>query len=385
MKSTYTTLFSGAFRPLFLLAGLYAPLVLLLWLAYLFSYITLPAQSVNPLLWHSHEMIFGFAGAAMGGFAFTAVANWTGRTPVQGMPLLLLCVVWLLGRCAMIFLEPGWLAMALDGSYLVLVILMLMRELYLGKNRRNYIIAAILGLLLVFNVIYHMEINGSFAFAGAGMRGAIITVILMVSLIGGRIIPAFSGNWLKARNEKGELPAAFGKLDIASLLSTVFVLVSFVLIPYSTISGAVLLIAALLHTLRLNRWQTRKIAGEPLLLVLHVAYAWIPFGFLLLASSSFLLVSPSVGLHALTIGAITTMVMGVSIRAGKGHSGRELTTDTKTNLTFILITSTAVTRVISSLLPFDWLLQLSAILWLLSFLAFLVVVVPILSRPSISH
>jgi uncharacterized protein involved in response to NO len=343
---------------------------------------TLPAQSVNPLLWHSHEMIYGFAGAAMGGFAFTAVATWTGRTPVQGMPLLLLCIVWLLGRCAMIFLKPGWLAMVLDSSYLVLMIVILVRELPLGHNRRNYIIAAILGLLFVFNTIFHMEVNGTFAFGGAGMRGAIITVILMVSLIGDRIIPTLSGNWLKARNEKDALPATVVKLDLASLLSTVLVLVCFVLIPYSTISGVVLIIAALLHTFRLNRWQTRKIAEEPLLLILHVAYAWIPIGFLLLASSSFLLVSPSVGLHALTIGAITSMIMGVSIRAGKGHSGRALTSDTKTNLTFILITLAAATRVVSALLPFDWLLQLSAIFWLLAFLAFLVVVVPILTMPS---
>ena len=385
MKSLFALLFSGAFRPLFLVAGLYAPLALLLWLGYLFGYMTLPAQSVNPLLWHSHEMIYGFVAAATGGFAFTAVANWTGRTPVQGTPLVSLCLLWMLGRFAMTLLEPGWQAMAMDLSYLALVIIILVRELHLGQNRRNYIIAAMFSLLFVFNVIYHLEINGAMTASGGSMRGAIITVILLVSLIGGRIIPAFSGNWLKARNEKGSLPAAFGRLDRASLICTVLVLASFVLFPYSGISGTVLIIAALLHAARLGRWQTGKIASEPLLLVLHIAYAWIPIGFLLLAASSFLSVSPSAGLHALTIGAISTMIMAVAIRAGKGHSGRALTSDAKINLSFILITLTAMTRVSSSLLTWDWLMPLSGLFWLLAFLVFIMVAVPILVMPPTGH
>lgn len=381
----YSTLFSGAFRPLFLLAGLYAPLALLLWLGFLFGFLSLPAQSVNPLLWHSHEMIYGFVAAAMGGFAFTAVANWTGRSPVQGTPLLGLCVLWLLGRIVMIAAEPGWLAMVVDLSYLLLVIIMLLRELYLGNNRRNYIVAAILSLLCFFNVIYHLEMNGVLASSGASMRGAIITVMLMISLIGGRIIPAFSRNWLQARGEQGSLPANFDRLDVASLAGTVLVLLSFVLSPFAVITGIVLIAAALLHGLRLGRWQTRKIAGEPLLLVLHVAYAWIPVGLLLLAASSFQLLAPAVGLHALTIGAISTMIMAVAIRAGKGHSGRALASDTSTNLSFILITAAAVTRVCSSLLEFDWLLWLSGLLWLLAFVVFVVVAAPILLMPPVNN
>lgn len=382
MKISFTLLFSGAFRPLFLLAGLYAPLVMLLWLGYLFGDMTLPAQRINPLLWHSHEMIYGFVAAAMGGFAFTAVANWTGRTPLRGTPLVFLCVLWLSGRLVMIFLEPSWLAMAVDLSYLALVIILLVRELHLGQNRRNYIIAAVFSLLFVFNAIYHLEIIGAVTAGGASMRGAILTVVLLVSLIGGRIIPAFSGNWLKAKNDKGPLPAAFGRLDLASLISTALALICFVLIPYTDITGAVLIIAALLHTVRLSRWQTLKISNEPLLLVLHIAYAWIPIGFLLLGASSFLSVSPSAGLHALTIGAISTMIMAVAIRAGKGHSGRALTSDARINLTFILITLTAISRVSSSLLTYDWLMQLSGLLWLAAFLAFLVVAAPILVMPS---
>ena len=385
VKAAYATLFSGAFRPLFLLAGLYAPLVLLLWLGYVFGYLTLPAQRISPLLWHSHEMIYGFVAAAMGGFVFTAVANWTGRTPLQGAPLLSLCILWLLGRWAMIFLQPGWLAMVLDLSYLLLVIVILLRELTLGKNRRNYIVAAVLTVLCSFNLIYHLELNGVLTIRGAGMRGAIITVILMVSLIGGRIIPAFSTNWLKARGEKGSLPVAFNRLDLACLIVTALVLMMFGLNPYSELSGAAFIIAALFHAVRLGRWQTAKIASEPLLLVLHVAYAWIPIGFLLLGTSSFLPVSPSAGMHALTIGAITTMIMAVAIRAGKGHSGRALTSDALTNATFVLITGAAVTRVGSSLLAFEWLLWLSALLWLLAFLVFIVVVVPILVMPPIKN
>ena len=381
MKSTYTTLFSGAYRPLFLLSGLYAPIVLLLWLGYLFGYLTLPAQRVNPLLWHSHEMIYGFVAAAMGGFAFTAVANWTGRPPLKGTGLLLLCMLWLVGRGAMIFVGIGWLAMVLDLSYLLLVIVMLVRELHLGKNRRNYIIAALLALLFLFNGLYHLEINGVLAGNGASMRGAIMTVVLMVSLIAGRIIPAFSRNWLRARNEKGALPAAFDRFDGATLISTLLALLCFVLYPLSELTGTVLIIAALLHSFRLSRWQTLKIASEPLLLILHVAYAWIPIGFLLLGASSFLRVSPSVGMHALTIGAITTMIMAVAIRAGKGHTGRALTSDARTNLAFILITLAAVSRVSASLLTFDWLLPLSALLWLLAFIFFMVVAVPILVMP----
>ena len=389
MNKIYTTIFSGAFRPLFMLAGLYAPLVLLLWLGYFFGGLTLPAQRINPFLWHSHEMVFGFVAAAMGGFAFTAVANWTGRPPLKGTSLLILCGLWLLGRFAMLFLEPGWWAMLLDLAYLFLVIVLLTRELYLGQNRRNYIVVAVLSSLCLFNVAYHLELSGNFngilTTSGASMRGAILSVVLMIALIGGRIIPAFSGNWLRARAVTGPLPASFGRLDIACLLSTVLVLLSFVPYPFSTSTGAVLIVTALLHSLRLARWRTLKIASEPLLLVLHVAYGWIPIGLLLLAASSFQLVTPSAGIHALTIGAITTMIMAVAIRAGKGHSGRPLTSDSWINSCFVLISLTAALRIASSLIAYDWLIVSSGLAWLLAFGIFLVVAIPILVLPSPGH
>ena len=388
MNKLYTTIFSGAFRPLFLLAGLYAPLALLLWLGYFFGGLILPAQRINPFLWHSHEMVFGFVAAAMGGFAFTAVANWTGRPPLKGTSLLILCSLWLLGRFAMLFLEPGWGAMLLDLAYLLLVIVLLLRELYLGQNRRNYIVAVVLSLLCLFNVVYHLELSGNFngiISSGASMRGAILSVVLMIALIGGRIIPAFSGNWLRARGVTGPLPASFGRLDIACLLSTVLVLLSFALYPVTTLTGAVLIVTALLHGLRLARWQTLKIAAEPLLLVLHVAYGWIPIGLLLLAASSFQFVTPSAGIHALTIGAITTMIMAVAIRAGKGHSGRPLTSDSWISSCFVLISLAAALRVASSLIAYDWLIMFSAIAWLLAFGIFLVVAVPILIMPPPEH
>ncbi|HAJ76952.1 MAG TPA: hypothetical protein DCM64_10915 [Gammaproteobacteria bacterium] len=389
MNNTYATIFSGAFRPLFLLAGLYAPLVLLLWLGYYFGGLILPAQRINPFLWHSHEMVFGFVAAAMGGFVFTAVSNWTGRPPIQGTSLLVLCSLWLLGRIAMLFLEPGWLAMLLDLTYLFLVIVMLLRELYLGQNRRNYIVAAVFSLLFLFNVTYHLELsgvlNGIITTSGASMRGAILSVVIMLALIGGRIIPAFSGNWLRARAVKGSLPANFGRLDIACLLSTVLVLLIFVPYPLTASTGAVLIVTALLHSLRLARWQTLRIAAEPLLLVLHVAYGWIPIGLLLLAASSFQLVTPSAGIHALTIGAITTMIMAVAIRAGKGHSGRPLTSDIWINSCFILISLAAALRVVSSFIASNSLITISALAWLLAFGIFLVVAFPILVFPPSEH
>ena len=388
MNNTYATIFSGAFRPLFLLAGLYAPLALLLWLGYFFGGLTLPAQRINPFLWHSHEMVFGFVAAATGGFVFTAVANWTGRPPLKGTSLLILCSLWLLGRFAMLSLEPGWWAMLLDLTYLLLVIVLLVRELHLGQNRRNYIVAVVFSLLCLFNVIYHLELSGNFndiISSGASMRGAILSVVLMLALIGGRIIPAFSGNWLRARAVKGPLPASFGRLDIACLLSTVLALLSFVPYPFTTATGAVLIVTALLHCLRLARWRTLKIAAEPLLLVLHVAYGWIPIGLLLLAASSFQLITPSAGIHALTIGAIATMIMAVAIRAGKGHSGRPLTSDIWINSCFILISLAAALRVVSSFIASNSLITISALAWLLAFGIFLVVAFPILVFPPSEH
>ena len=257
---------SNGFRPFFLLGAFYAGLAFLIWLPVFHGELSLRSAPA-PRDWHIHEMLFGYLPAVMTGFLFTAIPNWTGRLPIQGRPLLTLVLVWIAGRVAVTAsAEIGWLAAFLiDTSFLALVAAAATREILAGKNWRNLKVVVLITLLLVGNVAFHIEahVNGT---ADVSIRIGIATVVLLISLIGGRIIPSFTRNWL-AREKPGRLPAPFGRLDVAIVAITAVILLTWIVRQEGALVGTMLAVAGLLHLVRLGRWAGDRTFGERLVLI----------------------------------------------------------------------------------------------------------------------
>lgn len=375
------------FRPFFLLAGISAALGIALWLADLAQWMTLPGIFA-PVTWHAHEMLFGFTMAAVGGFFLTAIPNWTGRLPLSGQPLLGLVLVWLAGRLAISAsaLIGGWAAAAIDLAFPAALMLVVVREVAAGRNWRNLPMAAAVGLLLVANALMHAEALGLAILPGSGWRLAVAVVTVLIALIGGRIIPSFTRNWLVKRGvgEAG-LPVPFGRFDMATLAVTAAGLLSWVASPGSSLAVVLTAAAAILCAVRLFRWQGRRTTADPLVFILHLGWAWVPIGLGLLAIAQ---AAPAVlpeiaALHALTAGAIGTMILAVMTRATLGHTGRALHAGAGTVVVYLLVSIAAVARVAAGFLPeaYDELLWLSGLAWLAAFTGFVAIYGPYLLRP----
>ncbi len=369
-----TALWSLAFRPFFLAAGLWAPLALALWIVLFVSGGTL-ASRFDPLTWHIHAMLFGFVLAAIAGFLLTAIPNWTGRRPVQGGSLIGLAALWLLGRvcCFVSAFLPLWLVAAVDLAFPLALCTLAGREIIAAGNWRNLLIPIPIGVLGVADLLMYLELAGIRVPTGFGWRLAIVAIIVLISVIGGRIIPAFTRNWLVTRGGSS-LPAEHGLLDRVALGTLHTGLFGWALLPTSRTVAAILIVAAMLNLLRLGRWRGFAVASELLLAILHVGYGWLVLGTALLGESMLSTAVPeAAAIHALTAGAIGTMVLAVMTRVTLGHTGRRLTADRPTCAIYILITAAAATRVAAA-----WsggesmiLLELSAILWVASFALFL--------------
>ncbi|TAJ27648.1 NnrS family protein [Bosea sp. (in: a-proteobacteria)] len=361
---------SYGFRPFFLLAALQAGLMILVWLPFVGGHLSVPT-AFDPVDWHIHEMLFGYQAAAVAGFLLTAIPNWTGRLPVQGTPLLVLVLAWLGGRAAVsVSGLIGWpLAMLIDSLFLLLLAAAAAREIVAGRNWRNLKVVVLLLLLLTANLAFHLEA----ALMGGAMvsrRFAIAVVLVLIGLIGGRIVPSFSRNWLSQRG-KGRMPRAFGSYDKAVLAITVMTLGLWVGLPDSLTTGAALTLAALLHLVRLARWAGDRTWRNPLLAILHVGYLFVPLGFALTAAASFGLVAPAAGAHAWTAGAFGTMTLAVMSRASLGHTGRPLIATAATQLSYALIVIGTVARICSGLgHGSSALLHVAGLSWSLAFLVF---------------
>jgi uncharacterized protein involved in response to NO len=306
------------------------------------------------------------------GFLLTAIPNWTGRLPIQGMPLLTLVVVWLAGRVAVTFsAEIGWLAAAIiDVGFLILVVAAAAREIVAGKNWRNLRVIVMVTLLLAGNVAFHLEahFNGS---AEYGARVGIAAVVLLLVVIGGRIIPSFTRNWL-ARENPGRLPAPFGRFDVVVILLSALTLALWTALPSGKITAAALALTGALHIVRLARWAGDRTWRDRLVLILHVGYAFVPLGFLLAGAAAINLVPADTGTHAWMVGAAGTMTLAVMTRASLGHTGRELSASATTQAIYIAIVAAALVRIWASLQPGwnDPLLHAAALAWVLAYFGF---------------
>lgn len=372
-------LFAYGFRPFFLAAGLWAALGILLWLPQFLGEITLPTH-FSALDWHIHEMLYGYVAATIAGFLLTAIPNWTGRLPVNGWPLACLALLWLAGRAAILLsANIGSIAAALvDVSFLITLAVVAVREIVAGKNWRNLRVLIVLGILIVGNLVFHTEvlIKGS---ADYGNRIGIAAIVLLISLIGGRVVPSFTNNWL-VRNNPGRLPTPFSHFDMATVLTSALALLCWITAPTHPITGAGLLIAGCLQSVRLARWAGDRTLTDRLVLVLHVGYAFVPLGFLLIGFSTWSVAVPlSAGIHAWTVGAIGLMTLGIMTRATLGHTGNPLQAGRMTQVVYGLILIAAVLRIIAAFVGARELLELAGCAWLAGFVCFLLAYGPLLA------
>lgn len=356
-------LFSFGFRPFFLFGSAWAALIVPLWLG--------SFMHGGPFTrdWHIHEMLFGFLAAVMAGFLTTAVPNWTGRMPVIGAPLGGLVGLWILGRLAMLFHGP--ISSAVDSLFLIAFAGVVWREVLAGRNWRNLPVCLLVSLFALANIGFHLSRSGSLA---TGERVGLAAAAVLICLIGGRITPSFTRNWLKSHGEP-DLPAPGGRLDQAALIVTGAAAALWAAIPDQPLAGWALIAAGGANLLRLSRWRGWATGGEPLVTILHIGYGWLGAALLLLGAS---VLSPEVprtaGVHALTAGAVGVMTLAVMTRATRGHTGRPLSADRATQAIYLAINLGALCRVAAPFLPTAHaaLLTASAILWSLAFGGFAV-------------
>lgn len=375
-------LFSYGFRPFFLLGTAWSAVAMALWLPLYFGQLRLPI-AISPIEWHIHEMLFGYVGAAVAGFLLTAIPNWTGRLPVNGYPLAALAALWLAGRIAILLsakIGLAWAA-AIDVSFLIVLAVMAMREIVAGRNWRNLRVLVILGVLIAGNVAFHIEWLTA-GVADYGVRLGIGAVIVLIMLIGGRIVPSFTHNWL-ARNGAARLPAPFSRFDVVSLAAAAIALAVWIAAPDNIAAGILLLAAGLLHLVRLGRWGGHRAWRDRLVLVLHVGYGFVPLGFLLLGAAILwpAAVARSAGLHAWTAGAFGMMPLAVMTRATLGHTGRPLRAAAATQALYLCALVAALARIAAALAPSVFMLEVAAWAWVVAFAGFVVVYGPLLLRP----
>lgn len=376
----------GGFRPFFFLGACWAVIALAVWILAYSGNLVLPS-ALEPLLWHRHEMLFGFVGAVIAGFLLTAIPNWTGRLPIAGWPLAGLVGLWGAARLSVMFSAWTGLAAAaiLDVGFYFVLAGLATREVRAAKNR-NLPPVAMVFLMGVANAADHAGAAQWLADGDVGIRAGIAIVIMLISLIGGRIIPSFTTNWMKKQGMTLRLPTQATRFDLGVLIATGAGLLAWIAVPDAPWVGVLLMVVGGAQLLRLSRWGGLRSARNPLVFILHLGYFWVPTGLLLLGASIVDTSMPrSAAIHALTAGAMPTMILAVMTRAILGHSGRQLAATPTTVLIYALITLGALIRVAS---PFGFLdystgMELAALLWAGAFVLFLATYGPMLFRPSL--
>lgn len=379
----YPPILRAGFRPFWVLGPLWAIVVVSLWIQALAGVIELPTL-FDPLSWHRHEMLFGFLGAVIAGFLMTAIPNWTGRLPIAGPRLAGLVMMWLAARFAIFFSASlgGATALVLEAMFLLTLAGVCAREVLIARNRN----VPVVGVVLLFGiaaVVDQLDRLGVLPTDGLGWRAGFALVLILVTLIGGRIIPSFTANWL-IKQGQSRLPGQATTFDYVAIAVTVLSLGCWALQIAPSLAASLLFMAGLLQVGRLARWGGWRTVREPLVLILHISYAWLPIGLLLLGWSIVDIDVPgTAGLHALGAGAMASMVLAVMTRATLGHTGRGLHADKGTVAIYSMVTVGAALRVAAPWLPFDYVLLIKAAggLWGGAFLLFLLLYGPKLLGP----
>jgi uncharacterized protein involved in response to NO len=378
------TPFAYGFRPFFLAAGLYAVVAVAAW-AFVLRAGTAPFGALPPMLWHGHEMLYGFIGAAIGGFLLTAVPSWTGTRGFAGAPLMLLAALWLAGRIAFAAAAVlPWAAIAaLELAFLPVLAFLIGRSLLRERNR-NFPMLVIVAVLWGIDAAFlRAAAAGNFGAADLALHAGIGLVLLLVTLIGGRIVPAFTANTLRNRGIPADI-RSWKPVEAAAIGAMALAVIVDAAAPLSAWAGAVAAIAALAQAVRLAGWRSLRTLDDPIVWVLHAAYAWLPLGLALKAVN--LLAGGAWAaqwLHALTIGVAATMILAVMTRASLGHTGRPLVVGRSIALAYGLLLLAALLRVFGpSLLPISYLgtVEAAALAWIAGFAIFVAVYTPVLTR-----
>jgi uncharacterized protein involved in response to NO len=387
IKPPALALFAYGFRPFFLAAGAYALLGLIAWLwIYTKGLHPLPSQPAQ--FWHAHEMVYGFIGAAIAGFLLTAVPSWTSARGFAGMPLILLAALWLIGRLA--FAAAAVLPLAIvaasELAFIPALACLLAPPLLRARNRNSPLLLVLAAIWLTDVVFLYALMRDDVLLARTTLRVAIDIVLLLVTVIGGRIVPAFTASALRARGLVPDLRANrwLDGIVIAAMIAVVFV---DILAPWQELAGAVAAAAAIAHAARLFGWRSWRTLDEPLVWSLHLAYAWLPAGLAMKA----LYFAGNVTwaahwLHALTIGVAAAMILAVMTRASLGHTGRPLHASRVIGCAYLVLSLAAVMRVFAPAAApraYQWSVMAAGALWICAFAMFTVEYAPILLRPRV--
>ena len=378
----------NSFRPFFIVAGIWATLTVPFWILNYFG-LLIVADNFDILLWHQHEMLYGFIAAAITGFILTAIPNWTGRLPIKNKPLGFLVFLWIVGRIGFLTITifDVKVTALMDLPFLIVLVLVILREIVSGKNWRNLPVIILISLFTLGNILVHLQLLDVIESAELGIRISIFVLSILLALIGGRIVPSFTRNWL-SQNQVNRFPSGAGIFDKVCLVSLVVFVIAQIITPYHQLTSLLALLAGLLHGIRLIRWKVWLTLSEPLIWILHVGYMWLSVALVLIGLAGLTDFVPyTSSYHALTIGAFSTMILGVMTRVSLGHTGRTLKATFGTTTIYVFITIASVLRVSESFLndSRNLILSFSGIFWTLSFALFVFIYFPILTQPRKSN
>ena len=377
---------SYGFRPFFLSAALFAGIAIPVWALILTGWTDSPFRYA-PRDWHVHEMLFGFLPAVITGFLLTAMPNWTDRLPLRGTPLLALVTLWLAGRLTIAMPWPTpFVAAFIDAGYLAALAAIVWREITAGKAWDRTPIGIVISLYAAANILFHvLALSGSET--DLPERMAVALMMLLLTLIGGRITPSFTSDYLIEQGLSDQLPS-FSRYDGLTILLTVMAALSWVAQPQAMVTGWLLIAAGLANVIRLSQWRGWLTWREPIVLILHVGYGWLAFSLLSIGGATLGFgLKPTDAVHALTTGAVGAMTMAVMTRASLGHTGRPKHADSLTVLIYLLVNLGALLRVFGPTIGLSttFLLGTAATIWSSAYLLFAVIYGPSLTRPSLDE
>lgn len=365
------------FRPFYLLAAVFAALSVGIW-ALQYAGRIAPAYVGGPT-GHAHEMLFGFTMAVIAGFLLTAVRNWTGRPTPTGAWLAALAALWLAGRVLM--LTPyAWAAAAANVAFPVALAIGIGTPLFASRNRRNYFFVAVLLAMAAAVAVVHLAQLGAIALpAWVGLQSALDVVLFVMAVMGGRVIPMFTNNGVPGADARRH--PAIEKLALGSILA---LLAADVLQAPAPAMIAILVLAAAAHAGRLVLWQPWRTLRAPMVWILHAAYAWIVLHLALRVLGLLELAPAQLATHALTIGAIGGLTLGMMTRTARGHTGRPLKANRWEVACYALVMAAAVVRVLGPMTvpdAYGWTVETSALLWAAAYAIYAVRYWPVLTRP----
>jgi len=371
---------SYGFRPFFLLGAVWAAIAVPLWIA---IYVHGPgAVSVNVgLVWHTHEMVFGYGSAIVAGFLLTAIPSWTKRPPISGALLAILVLLWCTGRLFYLLSPtPDSVSAVFESSFLIALAVLVAREITVSGNTRNMKIVIAVSLFAAANIAFHIAATRAGGLPQSAIDAGLGILLLLILLVGGRIIPSFTRNWL-AQHQSDTSPAMFSRFDALVLVISAIALIAWLSSGARLVTGSALILASALNASRLLRWHGWRTVREPLVLILHIGYAWAVIGLLGLGMNAVVpdIVPRVASVHALGTGAIGVMTLAVMTRATLGHTGRKLTAGTATCVIFLSVNLAAFVRVGTTFadpVMQAWGNTIATVFWVIAFATFGIVYGP---------